>query len=243
MKSDKYNDRTARIKIIYIGLLFVLFSGCTMLQTSGGEKIKPFSGTIIYSIDVQQNVDTTFVKNKKAVFGTEMYLTVFKNGDIQRKYKGNSPTGYDLHYINLEDNQVLEKYNNSDSLFVHSAAQQDMTKMNELRVTKEQSEVLGISTEQIAIAAKEVPSSKSIGDYLTIKYWYSPTVRVDKSKYSNVNDELWSYFMNKSDGSLYLKYEIDYFSYKVTYTATQILPGKYEKYKDELSEEAPRVTE
>lgn len=232
-----------RSKLILCISLFMIFTitGCKSVTTASGEKVPLFKGTIIYDVEIVNQVDTSFVKNKKALFGTEMYLTVFRNGDIQRKYNGASINGYDLYYINIEENKVLEKYNNSDSLYVHSASEQNVKKVNNLKVNDDKVTVLDRELKSVAIAAQNAPSINSKGDYVTIKYWYDDALKIHKSKYGKVNDDLLNYFLNESDGSLYLKYEIDYFTYKVIYTAIEILPNKFEKEKEKINETVPQV--
>ncbi|PCJ67264.1 MAG: hypothetical protein COA58_02800 [Bacteroidetes bacterium] len=224
-----------------IGALLLATVGCKTVTTATGEKVDLFKGTIIYDVEVVQNVDTAFEKNKKALFGNEMYLTIFKNGDIQRKYNGASTKGYDLYYIDIKNNEVIEKYNNSDSLFVRNASTQNMVKLNDLRGSQEKLVILGYELKDLAIGAQAIDAKDNSRKYLTLKYWYAEDLRIDKSKYKDVNDELWNYFINKSDGSVFLKFEIDYFSYKVIYTAREIRPNKFEKLKEKMSEEAPRV--
>lgn len=234
------NKITTQLSILVFGILVLLYS-CKTVQTESGEKVKAFQGTIVYDVKVEQKADTAFEKSKKGMFGEEMYLTVFKNGDLQRRYSGTSPNGYDLQYLDVEKNEVVQKYNNSDSLYVHAATTQNIQKVSDLRTDKDAQTVLNYNVKQVAITAQETPSAVSSGQFLTIKYWYPPELKIDKSLYSSVNEDLWSYFMNKSDGSIYLKYEIDYFTYKVTYTAKQILPGKFERSKEKISDEVPRV--
>lgn len=229
------------ISVLFLGLL--ILGSCKTVTTADGQKVELFKGTIVYAVEVVQKVDTSFEKNKKALLGDEMVLTVFRNGDIQKVYNGASTQGYDLQYISLEDNVVIEKYNNSDSLYTHAASSQNISKINDLRGPKKELSILDHPLKEVAIAAQEAPTSLSSGNYLTIKYWYTEALRLDKTRYTNVNDDLWNYFVNKSDGSLYLKYEIDYFTYKVIYTAKEILPNKFDKAKDKLSEEAPKVQE
>jgi len=240
-KKNRSNKRIAQGITVLCTIVLLLVSSCKSVQTSTGEKVKAFSGTIVYDVQVEQKSDTSFEKNKKDLFGTEMYFTVFKNGDLQRRYSGTSPSGYDLYYIDLEKKEVLEKYNNSDSLYVHSAGIQNIQKLADLRSENEEIKVLNYDLDQVSVTAQESPSSASKGRYLSIKYWYADDIKVDKSLYAGINDNMWSYFMNRSDGSIFLKYEIDYFTYKVTYTAKQILPGKYERTKEKMSEEVPRV--
>ncbi|MGB1037597.1 MAG: hypothetical protein ACPGYY_03045 [Bacteroidia bacterium] len=230
-------------KIISVFVLVLFLGSCKTVTTAEGEKVDLFKGTIVYDVEVVQKVDTFFEKNKKALFGNEMVLTVFRNGDIQKVYNGASSKGYDLHYISLEDNVVIEKYNNNDSLYTHAASTQNISKINDLRGPKQEISILDHSLKEVAIAAQEAPTSHSSGNYLTIKYWYTDALKIDKTRYTNVNDDLWNYFINKSDGSLYLKYEIDYFTYKVIYTAKEILPNKFDKAKDKLGKEAPQVQE
>lgn len=227
--------------VFFIWSVATLFAGCKTVKTASGEKVPLFKGTIIYDVMVENQVDTAFVKNKKDLFGTEMHLTVFRNGNIQRKYLGASINGYDLYYINIEENKVFEKYNNSDSLYVHSASDQNVKKVNNLKVNNNEVTVLDRELKSTAIAARNAPSINSTGDYVTIKYWYDNTLKIDKSKYGKVNNDLLNYFLNESDGSLYLKYEIDYFTYKVTYTAREILPNKFEKEKEKINETVPQV--
>ena len=219
----------------------ILFAGCKTVSTAQGDKVKLFQGTIVYDVEVVQTTDTAFQKSKKELYGTEMYLTVFKNGDIQRKYNGASTNGYDLYYMDIASNEILEKYNNSDSIYVHNAGTQNIIKLNDLRGSKDELSVLNYSLTNLSIGAQELDPNANDRKYLTMKYWYADDIKIDKSKYSSINDELWNYFINKSDGSLFLKYEIDYFTYKVIYTAKNIQPNKFEKSKQKLGEEIPRI--
>ncbi|MFB1004588.1 MAG: hypothetical protein QMC70_10695 [Bacteroidia bacterium] len=225
--------------------LFVLAAlltvGCKTVETATGEKVKAFRGTIVYDVEVEQKSDTSFEKDKKALYGNEMHLTVFKNGDVQRTYDGTGSQGYEIYFLDVDKNQIVEKYKNSDTLYVHRASVQNIQKVSDLRSKNEAVSILNYNLKEVSVTAQEAPNSTRVGRYLSLKYWYTPELKVDKNKYASINDDLWGYFMNKSDGSIYLKYEINYFTYKVTYTAREILPGTFEKVKEKLSEEVPRV--
>lgn len=221
----------------------LLLGGCKSVGTSQGEKQDYFQGTIVYDVEVVLSKVDTSAKTKKSMFGDEMYLTIFKNGDIQRKYNGTSPSGYDLHYIDIAEDVVMEKYNYSDTLFTHKASSQNIIKLNSLRKDNTATSILSYDLKDVSIGAQSLSSKGTSIAYLTIKYWYTDAIRVDKSKYENVNDDLWNYFMNESNGALYLKYEVDYFNYKVIYTAKEIKPNKYEKSKEKVSSESPRVSQ
>lgn len=235
----KYNN-----VVNYLFMLFVCtLSACKTMITSSETKVEAFKGTIVYKVEVVQKTDSNLSKNKKAVLGNEMYLTIFKNGDIQRKYNGASSMGYDLQYLDLENGKIIEKYNSSDSLFESKANIQNITKVYDLKLSDSKETILSYDLAELSVGAKEAATAQAIGNYLTIRYWYTDALKIDKTLYATVNNDLWSYFMYKSDGSIFLKYEVDYFTYKVVYTATEILPGKYEKYKEKLSDLAPRVTE
>lgn len=229
-----------RTHSILISISLVLL-GCKTLQTTTGEKVAPFRGTIVYDVEVINNSDEPQTKTKKALYGTEMYFTVFKNGDLQRKYNTTSKEGYDIKYIDVTEQTVLEKYNNSDSLFVHQAVAQNQNKLYDLSTTDEKVSILSYELKDLSIGAEDIATRYKTKTYLTIKYWYSELLKVDKVLYTNVNDDLWSYFMNKSNGSLFLKMEVDYFTHKIIYTAKEILPGKYDKSNEELLETATRV--
>jgi hypothetical protein len=222
-------------------LLVFTLSSCKTLTTSSGEKIKPFRGTIVYDVQVIQIVDTMYIGDKTDFFGKEMHLTVFKNGNIQRKYFNASRLGYDLTYLDLKNNLFYTKYNHLDSLYGTDAGVTNIVNLKELPASKTTQKILSYDVKEIAIGGKEVATSLTKGDYLGIKYSYADAFKIDKIAYKNSNLDLWSFLMNKSDGSLSLRYEIDYYTYKVTYTATEILPGKYEKYKEKMSVESPRV--
>ncbi len=221
-------------------VLLGITQGCKTIMTTEGKKIKPFRGIILYDVKVEQKSDSSFEKNKQALYGTEMRLTVFKNGNLQRQYSGASSTGFSMYYIDIKNQEILKKYNNSDSLYVHPSSVQNIRKISDLRGEKLVQSVLDYELKEIAITAQEAPSRLSAGRYFTIKYWYTDALKIDKTNYAGVNDDLLGYFMNKADGSIYLKYEIDYFTYKVTYTAREIAPGTYEKTK-EMLEESPRI--
>lgn len=223
---------------VFAALLTV---GCKTVHTSTGEKVKVFRGTIIYDVDVVQNSDTSFEEDKRALYGNEMHLTVFKNGDLQRRYDGTGSQGFEIYFLDVDQNEIVEKYKHSDTLYVHQANTNNIQKVSDIRLKNEEVSILNYTLKELAIAAQEAPNSNRVGRYLSLKYWYAPELKVDKDMYANVNEDFWNYFMNKSDGSIYLKYEIDYFTYKVTYTAKQILPGTVEKLKEKLSEEVPRI--
>jgi hypothetical protein len=228
-----------RFSILTTVLLFMV--GCKTLQTTTGEKVAPFKGTIVYDVEVINNTDELQTKTNKALYGTEMHFTVFKNGDLQRKYNTTSKEGYDIQYLDVASQTVLEKYNNSDSLFVHQAVAQNQNKLYDLRTTDEKVSILSYELKDLSIGAEDIATRDKARTYLTIKYWYSEQLKVDKALYANVNDNLWSYFMNKSEGSLFLKMEVDYFTYKVVYTAKKIQPDKYDKSAEELLDTAIRV--
>jgi hypothetical protein len=240
-KMIKFKENTAPFVVILV-LVLSTISSCKTVTTAAGEKVEPFKGTIVYDVEVIQTTDTLYEKNKKALFGNEMYLTIYKNGDIQRKYNGASNQGYDLQYLDVKQNELLVKFNYTDSLFVQKANIQNIKKLNDLRDPATSLNVMNYDLQELSVAAQQAPSANSVGKYLTIKYWYSDALHIDKSLYTNVNNDLWGYFMSKSDGSLFLKYEIDFFTYKVIYTAKEIRPGKYENAKEKMNETAPRVT-
>jgi hypothetical protein len=231
---------TKSTHIIFLLVLFI-FASCKTLTTSNGEKIKPFKGTIIYDVQVVQLVDTTYVRDKTDFFGDQMHLTVFRNGDIQRKFFNASRLGYDLTYLDIKNKLDVTKYNHSDTLYEKSSNSSNMTKVKGIPLSMTTEKILSYDLTEIAIGAKEIATPSVKGDFLSIRYWHTDEYKVDKLVYSKVNRDLWSYFMTNSDGSLCLKYEIDYFTYKVTYTAIEILPGKYEKYKEKMSADSPRV--
>ncbi|MDB4161465.1 hypothetical protein N9772_03770 [Bacteroidia bacterium] len=223
-------------------LFVALFTvGCKTVATSTGQKVKAFSGTIIYDVEVEQKSDTSFEKDKKALYGNEMQLTVFKNGDLYRTYDGTGSQGYEIYFLDVDQNEIVKKYKNSDTLYVHRASVQNIQKVSDIRSKNEEVSILNYNLKEVSVTAQEASNSTHVGKYLSLKYWYTPELKVDKNKYASINDDLWGYFMKKSDGSIYLKYELDYFTYKVTYTAREILPGKFEKLKEKLSEEVPRV--
>jgi hypothetical protein len=230
-----------KINKIALVLLPLLVIGCKSLETSSGEKVAPFKGTIVYDVEVINNTDELQTKIKKALYGTEMHFTVFKNGDLQRKYNTTSKEGYDIQYVDVASQTVLEKYNYSDSLFVHQAVAQNQNKLYDLRTTGEKVSILSYELKDLSIGAEDIATRYKAKTYLTIKYWYSEQLKVDKALYANVNDNLWSYFMNKSEGSLFLKMEVDYFTHKVVYTAKEIRPGKYDISAEELLDTAIRV--
>ncbi|MFT4827129.1 MAG: hypothetical protein ACI96L_000413 [Paracoccaceae bacterium] len=230
-----------KINKIALVLLPLLVIGCKSLETSSGEKVAPFKGTIVYDVEVINNTDELQTKIKKALYGTEMHFTVFKNGDLQRKYNTTSKEGYDIQYLDVASQTILEKYNNSDSLFVHQAVAQNQNKLYDLRTTDEKVSILSYELKDLSIGAEDIATRYKAKTYLTIKYWYSEQLKVDKALYANVNDNLWSYFMNKSEGSLFLKMEVDYFTHKVVYTAKEIRPGKYDISAEELLDTAIRV--
>jgi hypothetical protein len=230
-----------KINKIALVLLPLLVIGCKSLETSSGEKVAPFKGTIVYDVEVINNTDELQTKIKKALYGTEMHFTVFKNGDLQRKYNTTSKEGYDIQYLDVASQTILEKYNNSDSLFVHQAVAQNQNKLYDLRTTDEKVSILSYELKDLSIGAEDIATRYKAKTYLTIKYWYSEQLKVDKALYANVNDNLWSYFMNKSEGSLFLKMEVDYFTHKVVYTAKEIRPGKYDISAEELLDTATRV--
>ena len=93
-----------------------------------------------------------------------------------------------------------------------------------------------------SIGAQSLSAKGNSIAYLTIKYWYTEALKVDKTQYVKINDDLWNYFMRESNGSLFLKYELDYFNYKVIYTAKEIKPNRYENYKEKVSTDSPRVS-
>jgi hypothetical protein len=229
------------MRITIISILILSLGGCKTLDKSTPEKQDYFKGTIIYDVEVVLSKTDTSAKAKKSFFGSEMYLTIFKNGDIQRKYNGNLPEGYDLYYVDLEENLVMEKYNNSDTLFTHKASTQNIIKLNALREDNAKIKVIEYDLKDVSIGAQSLSAKGNSIAYLTIKYWYTEALKVDKTQYVNINDDLWNYFLRESNGSLFLKYEVDYFNYKVIYTAKEIKPNRYENYKEKVSTDSPRV--
>jgi hypothetical protein len=229
------------MRITIISILILFLGGCKTLDKSTPEKQDYFKGTIIYDVEVVLSKTDTSAKAKKSFFGSEMYLTIFKNGDIQRKYNGNLPEGYDLYYVDLEENLVMEKYNNSDTLFTHKASTKNIIKLNSLREDNAKIKVMEYDLKDVSIGAQSLSAKGNSIAYLTIKYWYTEALKVDKTQYVNINDDLWNFFLRESNGSLFLKYEVDYFNYKVIYTAKEVKPNRYENYKEKVSTDSPRV--
>jgi hypothetical protein len=211
---------------LYILILFALsVASCKSSKTADGKKL--FVGSIVYDISIEGSpVNQALIDAVKEKYGSTMMLTVYKNGDILKKYSAGS-TGYDLNYLNVADNEMNEKYQSSDTIYKHKASKQNMVKLNNLRDSEDQNlTVLNYPCKSVALAGEKVDYNTAVRQYLTVKYWYSDDIVIDKSKYANVNEDLLGYLLNESNGGLFLKQEINYFTHKITFTAKEI------RYKD-----------
>jgi hypothetical protein len=219
------------------GLLIIVFTvllaGCSTQNMASKPAKKPFYGTIVYDVTIEtlKNADNQLLKNKKGIYGNEMTLTFFENGNILRKYNGTQPNEFSEYFVNLSDNQIIEHSVELDSTLVFSANQQNVRKLNSLRLSKDSLSVLGYPCKEIGISVEEVDLATYEKRYLTLNYWYSNQIRVDKARYNTINADLWSFLFNESDGGIFLKYEKNYYDFKVTYTAKEI------RKKDFLEEE------
>ncbi|NNJ56083.1 MAG: hypothetical protein HKP14_08120 [Bacteroidia bacterium] len=216
-----------RANLTYL-MLVVLVSSCSLFKKSAKKDIPLFSGSIVYTIEiVKLDGSEDLAKGKRDLFGNEMVLTIHPNGDIERKYNGTSISGYESYYIDLQNNKVKETYKAKDTIFVRDASIETLVKLNDLRTSKDSSvEVLGMECEDISLAAEELDLTGIEKKYVTLRYWYSPTLKIDASLYENVNDQMLSYLLSKSNGSIFLKYELNYVTHKVIYTAKQIVPSE-----------------
>ncbi len=222
------------LKAIVVLFAAAVCVGCSSIKPGNAGK-NLFTGTIVYNVEVIGKDNHPLPgKNKRDLLGNEMAFTIFKNGDVQMKYAGTSIEGYDVQYISLEQSKVLEKYKSSDTTYIKNASILNFVKLNDLRVGKDtETAVLNYKCKNVAIAAQEIDGLSYERQFLNINYWYSEDIKIDKSKYGKINNNLWSYFMNKSDGSVYLKYELDYFTHKIVYTAKEIKPKNYIHVFDE----------
>ncbi len=217
----------------YLRLLLIVFVTATLFSCNIFKRQpKPsdfFTGTIVYNVEVKtSNLTTEAVKSKRDLLGTKMTLTVFENGDIQRVYDGSVNSGYEAEYINLNENTILQKYKSNDSIYTHSASTQNMVKISDVRIPESTPvSVLDMTCKTQAIGVQEIEPSDKKRTYLTLFYSYNEAIRVDKFKYSKVNDDLWAYFMSENDGALFLKFVQDYSTHKVVYTAIKIEKGVY----------------
>ena len=59
-----------KINRIALVLLPLLVIGCKSLETSSGEKVASFKGTIVYDVEVINNTDELQTKTKKSLYGT-----------------------------------------------------------------------------------------------------------------------------------------------------------------------------
>ena len=217
-----------KVKLTYL-LLILVISSCSLFKKTGTQNEVPlFTGSIIYNIEIVRLDDAEDIsKGKRDLYGNQMVLTIHPNGDLERTYNGTSPTGYESYYIDLQNNKVKETYKAKDTVFVRDASIETLVKLNDLRTTNDTVvEVLGMECKDISISAEEVDFTRIAKKYLTLRYWYSPTLKIDASKYKNVNDQMLSYLLSKSKGSIFLKYELHYVTHKVIYTAKQIVPNE-----------------
>lgn len=216
-----------KVKLTY--LLLIVLSSCSLFKKTGSTKDVPlFSGSIVYNIEIVKLDDSKNVASgKRDLYGNEMVLTVHPNGDIERKYNGTTLSGYESYYIDLQNNKVKETYKATDTVFVRDASIQTLVKLNDLRTSNDSTvEVLGMKCENISLAAEEIDLHGINKKYVTLRYWYSSNLKIDASLYKNVNDQMLSYLLSKSKGSLFLKYELNYVTHKIIYTAKQVIPNE-----------------
>lgn len=229
IKPYRYSSVFTQVSFI----LAVLLSACNTPKNALEPAKKPFYGTIVYDVAIEPLVksDTSLLRTKRNTFGNEMILTFYENGNIFRRYNGAQPDGFSEYYVDISQNRILEHSIKQDTTLMFSANQENARKLNGLRLSKDTLTILGYTCKEIGIAAEEVDLISHEKKYLTLNYWYSNQIKVDKHRYSAVTADLWSFLFNESDGGIFLKYEKNYFDYKVIYTAKEI------RKKDFLEEE------
>ena len=226
------NKRFIDSKILFLGmgtmLTFILLTSCDILKKQNRQQ-DFFTGTIVYNVEVLTNdLNTQDVKFKRDLLGYKMTLTVFENGDIQRVYDGSVNFGYEAEYINVIENTVLQKFKSNDSIYSRNASTENMVKISDVRLPQSiPVSVLDLKCETKAIGVQEIEPIDKKRTYLTLYYSYNETIKLDKTKYTKINDDLWAYFMDESNGAIFLKFEQDYATYKIVYTAIQIQKGVF----------------
>jgi hypothetical protein len=220
--------KNGSIKYFTIVVSLLVLSSCQVLKQNKKQE-NYFSGSIEYDVAViPHDLTTQDFKSKKDLLGTKMILTIYPNGDLQRVYKGSTNFGYQASYIQLDENLVIEKFISKDSIIQRDASQENMVKISDVRVSNtEPITILDLPCKTTAVGVQETDVIDKKRLYLTLYCSYNESLKLDKKKYSDVHEDLWSYFMNKNDGALFLKYELDYATYKVVYTATRIAPQEY----------------
>lgn len=219
----------------FILVALILLASCRLFKKNTSTP-NFFVGSIKYDVLITAiDQPSSDMKTKIDLLGSKMILTVYPNGDIQKTYKGSTSFGYEAEYLKLDKNLVFQKYNSSDSILSRDAANENMIKISDVRVDgNEVVTVLGMPCQTTAIGIQEISSIDKKRSYATLYYSYNDSISIDKTKYAQVNDNLWAYLLDESNGAIFLKYELLYSTYKVTYTATKIAPGEYPSADENL---------
>ncbi len=197
--------------------LCIIAIGCKSSKLAQNNN-NSFVGKIVYDIIVEgdsQNIED--IQRAKELYGNTLELSIFENGDILMNYNG-SPKGYDLSYIDVNENELTEKFNSSDTLYVRPASKQNVKKLTDIRQNDKTIDVLNHECKAVSLSAEDQESKQ----YLTIKYWYSNDYKVDATRYSSINEDLMGYLFQKSNGGIFLRKEISYSGYSITFVAKEI---------------------
>lgn len=211
-------------KIKLLALLGLLAS-CSTPKTITGEKA--FYGTIVYDVIIEGGKENqTRMDVAHGEFGDELTLSIFKNGDILSNYSGND-NRIDLMYLDLEQRQYLTKYNGSDTLYYTPLATGNMVKLSDVREDKKLKEsIAGYDCQLNGYYVENVKRNSAYMRYMTLSYWYSNDLVVDQRRYKGVEEDLLGFLFSEADGAIFLKKELNYYSFKVTLKAREVLPGE-----------------
>jgi hypothetical protein len=216
------------MKLLSVISVLLILSSCSLFKKKSTEQADYFTGTIVYDVQVVKvKPDYSRMEYQTGKYGNEMTLTIFENGDIQRKYAGTATQGYKSIYLDLEKNEINGQYNFSDSVYYYQASERDLFKLSDAKTDAQSDSILGYATDQLAMVAEEPSFNGGPRDQLVVKYWYNNSLKLNSDLYEDVSAGLWNYYTNKSE-AVYLKMELNYFDFKVIYTAKEINKGIYE---------------
>jgi hypothetical protein len=215
----------------YIFTFLLALQACKTNKLSNGDD--SFYGTISYNINLKMNVDTIYQKDRFKFYGNRVDWTYFKNGDVQQKFFGSSLSGLDIIFWDLSENQVVTKYNSSDTLFIKHSNLKFADFIKNMNVTTN-------SLYPFNFLMKVPATSSRESYYYTYSCDFSDALCVNPTIYENVNYDNFYDIISKTEGCLPLNYQIDYFTYQINYRSKNV-SSLIVKYNDKLHKRNPRV--
>lgn len=220
-------------------LFFILLVGCQSSKLVNGEK--PFFGTIDYDVKLSLQADSVYLPIHPNFYGSQMKLTIFKNGDIQQKFFHSSKNGLDIVYWDIDKYQIIRKYNTSDTLYI-SDATKSFSEIKKSSISRlDNSEDSAYSKNELSTFIKQLATLNQPASYSEYACFISNQYKLNASIYKGIAHDLWYDILLLTNGQIPLDYQENYYLYKISYDMSSIRVKEQDHYKEMLHKNRPRV--